>query len=697
MGQPSKPLGATRATLQGLLSQPVESSPAYRATEEAADSARATDCLQAVLRDHRAIAALAAHVRHLSASLLAPADIAAAVQAGRSSPLDDNEKVVLADDEDTLDGDERYALELAAQRARQFACLLAWCVARHSVAEEIGVYPLLGEFAGSHGKEGRGAGAAKADAKAAAAARDDALHAHEAVDAEVAACVADLGRLARDAAADTPAPRRTVRATAATVARLLRALDSDLAPHIAHEEEEELVLAVRAAAALARSDADKLDGYLGLAARVLEMLPFPDEPAAAAAADAVGAGVGPGARAALQRLNRIRADIVDLPTRTQIQQFEADMERQLLGAGPTATFGGGKEAEASREDEAAYANFDEQGDDDYVESGDSGDEYDEDVDSLEDSEDDDDDDDMAVDLDEGRQGSNGGGGGGGGETQTKSKSRGDSSTPRTVPVRRRRIVRLGSEPAATQRHGNTDAASDDDDNGDPVAGFHFAKRSAASPGADALTCAVLADHRGLLAIYRAMRSHVAGGRLPDARRWLGQLLWAAARHSAAEDAAVYPAMQQQQQQQGDSGSLSRRADSAHAEHEEMQRAGLALARRMAQDLPQPGEFAFLRDAEKLMARLGAHIDDEEEADLPDLAARMRPDDQEEAARLFLAVKRMAPGRAAVMPAGNADAARVVREADAKLRELRGLVREVPSPLEVQQLLAGIDLGFAREE
>ncbi|KAJ1536632.1 hypothetical protein HK405_015127, partial [Cladochytrium tenue] len=519
---------ATRATLQGLLSQPVESSPAYRATEEAADSgpavaARAADCLQAVLRDHRAVAALAALVRHLSASLLAPADIAAAVQAGRSSPLDDNENVVLADD-------ERYALELAAQRARQFAGMLAWCVTRHSVAEEAGVYPLLGELAGSHGKEGRGAGATKADSKAASAARDDALRAHEAVDAEVAACVADLGRLARDAAADAPAPRRTVRATAATVARLLRALDRNLARHIAHEEEEELVLVVRAAAALARSDAEKLDGLVGLAARVLEMLPFPDEPAAAAAADAVSAGVGPGARAALQRLDRIRADIVDLPTRTQIQQFEADMERQLLGAGPTATFGGGKEAEASREDEATYANFDEQGDDDYVESGDGGDEYDEDVDSLEYSEDDDDDDDMAVDLDEGRQGG-GGVGGVGGEKQSKSKSRGDSGTPRTVPARRRRIVRLGSEPAATQRHGITDAASDDD-NGDPVAGFYFAKRPAVSPGADALTSAVLADHRELLAIYRAMRSHVAAGRLPDARRWLGQLLWAAARHSA---------------------------------------------------------------------------------------------------------------------------------------------------------------------
>ncbi|KAJ1556775.1 hypothetical protein HK405_001845, partial [Cladochytrium tenue] len=66
--------------------------------------------------------------------------------------------------------------------------------------------------------------------------------------------------------------------------------------------------------------------------------------------------------------------------------------------------------------------------------------------------------------------------------------------------------------------------------------------------------------------------------------------------------------------------------------------------------------------------LSAHVNDEEEADLPDLAAHMRLGDQDQATRLFLAVKCMAPGHAAVLPTGNEDIARVVREADAKLRE-----------------------------
>ncbi|KAI9351816.1 hypothetical protein DFJ73DRAFT_776474 [Zopfochytrium polystomum] len=208
---------------------------------------------------------------------------------------------------------------------------------------------------------------------------------------------------------------------------------------------------------------------------------------------------------------------------------------------------------------------------------------------------------------------------------------------------------------------------------------------------------LLIDHREVLILYYKLHelaenptsssssssSSSSDGDKDDAefRRWAGQLVWCVVRHSAAEEALVYPAMER-------SSGLAGMAAEARTAHVAVER-GAGRVAELLRAGARRGEV--LREVDAVMEKLIDHINMEETQDLVEWKSAMSSSDQEELGRLFAVVKKMQPqhgGRVELRHPLLPAVQRLVVAVRPALAELRKKVTEYPSAREVRELLRG---------
>ncbi|KAG8919388.1 hypothetical protein FRC00_011417 [Tulasnella sp. 408] len=142
---------------------------------------------------------------------------------------------------------------------------------------------------------------------------------------------------------------------------------------------------------------------------------------------------------------------------------------------------------------------------------------------------------------------------------------------------------------------------------------------------------VTQDHRELEEYYS---KYQAATTEKEQNQWANQFRWELARHSAAEELVVYPALEKYLGEEG-----KRIADSDRAEHLEAKNQLYELERTNVTDSNFPTLF------KKLVDDLREHMRSEEENDLPKLEAAIPREESEALAKSFQRTKNFVPTRA----------------------------------------------------
>jgi len=148
----------------------------------------------------------------------------------------------------------------------------------------------------------------------------------------------------------------------------------------------------------------------------------------------------------------------------------------------------------------------------------------------------------------------------------------------------------------------------------------------------ALWEAVAEDHQEMYEYFDSYQK--AHGDFAAQQRFANQLLWEVARHAVGEEIVVYPLMEKHLGPEGLAA-----ADKDRAEHQHVKELLYKL------EHLQAGNADFDTTIKQVMDHLRPHNNDEETKDLPQLEAKMSPDELTKAAADFKRTKQFAPTRA----------------------------------------------------
>ncbi|TPX54957.1 hypothetical protein PhCBS80983_g05650 [Powellomyces hirtus] len=200
------------------------------------------------------------------------------------------------------------------------------------------------------------------------------------------------------------------------------------------------------------------------------------------------------------------------------------------------------------------------------------------------------------------------------------------------------------------------------------------RQSLATAAMSGIIQSVLQDHKEIDAYYQKYKQNA--GNYDEQKKWANQLIWEVARHSAAEELVLYPAIEDKL---SDGKAL---ADAARAQHQDVKNDLYKLDQMSLKSASDSG--AFDTQLRKVMDDLTRHIREEEEVDLPKLKAAISSTESTKMAQEFERTKLLVPTRPHPSAPDKPPFETVAGLMAAPLDKLRDVFRSFPSKEEVRK-------------